>query len=37
MLAHRIDTFMQWPYGKNLVAKNSIFNYSRMQDVWLDR
>lgn len=37
MLSHRINYFMHWPYVKNLVAKNSIFNYSRMQDVWLDR
>jgi len=37
ILAQRINSYMHWPYVKNLVAKNSIFNFSRMQDVWLDR
>lgn len=37
ILAQRINYFMHWPYVKNLVAKNSIFNFSRMQDVWLDK
>ncbi len=37
ILAHRLNYFMHWPYVKGLVPKNTVFNYSRMTDVWLDR
>ncbi|MFI5400056.1 MAG: ABC transporter substrate-binding protein, partial [SAR324 cluster bacterium] len=37
VLGHRLNYYMHWPYVKGLVPVNSIFNYSRMQDVWLDR
>jgi len=28
---------MYWPYVKGLVPHNNIFNYGRMQDVWMDK
>ncbi len=33
----RLDYFAQWPHVKNLVPHHSAYNWSRMQDVWLDR
>jgi peptide/nickel transport system substrate-binding protein len=36
-LGWRIQNYVQWPHVKNLVHHNSIFNFGRMQDVWLDR
>jgi peptide/nickel transport system substrate-binding protein len=32
-----IDNFPLWPHVKNLVPHNNIYNYGRMQEVWLDR
>jgi hypothetical protein len=32
-----IEYFTQWPHVKNLVAHNSLYNWGRMQDVWLDK
>jgi len=37
ILDHKLDAFMHWPYVKNLTAHNSIYNWGRMQDVWLDK
>jgi len=37
MLSWRKEYFAHWPYVKNLVAHNSLYNYGRMQDVWLDK
>jgi peptide/nickel transport system substrate-binding protein len=37
MLGWRNEYFTQWPYVKNLVPHHSLYNYGRMQDVWLDR
>src|SRR5215470_13141000 len=37
MLAWRNEYFTQWPYVRNLVPHHSLYNYGRMQDVWLDR
>jgi peptide/nickel transport system substrate-binding protein len=37
MLGWRYEYFTQWPHVKNLVPHHSLYNYSRMQDVWLDR
>jgi peptide/nickel transport system substrate-binding protein len=37
MLSWRKEYFAQWPYVKNLVPHNSLYNYGRMQDVWLDK
>jgi hypothetical protein len=33
----RIDYFPMAPYVKNLVPHHNIYNYGRMQNVWLDR
>ena len=32
-----IDHFAHWPHVKNLVPHNSLYNFGRMQEVWLDR
>jgi peptide/nickel transport system substrate-binding protein len=37
ILAHRQDFFSYWPYVKNLVPHHNIYNYGRMQEVWLDK
>jgi peptide/nickel transport system substrate-binding protein len=37
MLGWRKEYFARWPHVKNLVPHNSLYNYGRMQDVWLDR
>jgi peptide/nickel transport system substrate-binding protein len=37
MLGWRHEYFTRWPHVKNLVPHNSLYNYARMQDVWLDR
>jgi peptide/nickel transport system substrate-binding protein len=37
MLGWRNEYFTQWPYVKNLVPHNSLYNYARMQEVWLDK
>ena len=37
MLGWRNEYFTQWPYVRNLVPHHSLYNYGRMQDVWLDR
>jgi peptide/nickel transport system substrate-binding protein len=31
------DYFAMWPHVKNLVPHQSIYNYGRMQEVWLDK
>ncbi len=33
----RQEYYLQWQYVKNLVPHQSIYNWSRMQEVWLDR
>jgi peptide/nickel transport system substrate-binding protein len=37
MLGWRKEYFTQWPYVKNLVAHHSLYNWGRMQEVWLDK
>jgi peptide/nickel transport system substrate-binding protein len=37
MLGWRNEYFTQWPHVKNLVPHNSLYNYGRMQEVWLDK
>jgi peptide/nickel transport system substrate-binding protein len=37
MLGWRLEYFTQWPYVKNLVAHHSLYNWGRMQEVWLDK
>jgi peptide/nickel transport system substrate-binding protein len=33
----RIDYFPQWAYVKNLIPHHNIYNYGRLQDVWMDK
>ncbi|GIX48528.1 MAG: peptide ABC transporter substrate-binding protein [Candidatus Tectimicrobiota bacterium] len=35
IMGWRIDYFTMWPQVKNLVPHQSIYNYGRMQEVWL--
>jgi hypothetical protein len=37
MLAWRLDYFTHRPYVKNLIPHQSIYNFGRMQEVWLDK
>lgn len=37
ILSWRNEYFAHWPYVKNLIPHNSLYNYGRMQEVWLDR
>jgi peptide/nickel transport system substrate-binding protein len=37
MLGWRKEYFVHWPHVKNLVAHHSLYNWHRMQEVWLDR
>jgi peptide/nickel transport system substrate-binding protein len=37
MMGWRIDYYAQWPYVKNLVPHHNIYNWGRMQEVWLDK
>ena len=37
MLGWRKEYFAQYPYVKNLLPHNGLYNYGRMQEVWLDR
>jgi peptide/nickel transport system substrate-binding protein len=33
----RLDHYLQWQHVKNLVPHQSIYNWGRMQEVWLDK
>jgi peptide/nickel transport system substrate-binding protein len=37
MMGWRLDYYAKWPYVKNLVPHHNIYNYGRMQEVWLDK
>src|SRR5882724_4398096 len=37
MLGWRKEYFAQYPYVKNLMPHNALYNYGRMQEVWLDK
>ncbi|HKA32257.1 MAG TPA: ABC transporter substrate-binding protein [Candidatus Binatia bacterium] len=37
MLGWSKEYVVQWPYVKNIVPHQSIYNYGRMQEVWLDK
>jgi peptide/nickel transport system substrate-binding protein len=37
MLGWRKEYFVHWPHVKGLVAHNSLYNWARKQEVWLDR
>jgi peptide/nickel transport system substrate-binding protein len=31
------DYYAMWPFVKNLIPHQSVYNYARLQEVWLDR
>jgi peptide/nickel transport system substrate-binding protein len=33
----RLEHYLQWQHVKNLIPHQSIYNWARMQEVWLDR
>ncbi len=37
MIDWRLEYYLQWDYVKNLVPHQSIYNWGRMQEVWLDK
>ena len=37
MLGWRNEYFTLWPHVRNLTPHNSLYNYGRMQEVWLDK
>jgi len=37
MIDWRLDYYLQWQHVRNLVPHQSIYNYGRMQEVWLDK
>jgi peptide/nickel transport system substrate-binding protein len=37
VMGWRLDYFPMWKHVKNLVPHQSIYNYGRMQEVWLDK
>lgn len=37
MLGWRKEYFTQWRHARNLVPHPSLYNWGRMQDIWLDR
>ncbi len=37
MLGWRKEYFTQWSHVKNLVPHHSLYNWGRMQEVWLDK
>jgi peptide/nickel transport system substrate-binding protein len=37
LLDWRLDYFTVWPHVKNLIPHQSIYNFARMQEVWVDK
>jgi len=37
ILAQKIEFFATWPYVHNMIAHQSVYNYWRFQEVWLDK
>ncbi len=37
ILGWSLDYYAMWPYVRNLVPHQSVYNYARFQEVWLDR
>jgi peptide/nickel transport system substrate-binding protein len=37
LLDWRLDYWTVWPHVKNLIPHQSIYNFGRMQEVWLDK
>ena len=33
----RLDYFTVWPHVKNFIPQQSIYNFGRLQEVWLDK
>ena len=37
ILTWRLDYFTVWPHVKNFIPHQSMYNYGRLQEVWLDK
>jgi peptide/nickel transport system substrate-binding protein len=37
LLDWRLDYFTVWPHVKDLIPHQSIYNFGRMQEVWIDK
>jgi len=37
ILNWRLDYFTVYPYVKNLIPHQSMYNFGRLQEVWLDK
>ncbi len=37
MIGWRLEYYLQWKHVKNLIPHQSIYNWGRMQEVWLDK
>ncbi len=37
MIDWRLEYYLQWEHVKNLIPHQSIYNWGRMQEVWLDK
>ena len=37
VLDWRMDYFAMWPHVKNLIPHQSMYNFGRLQEVWLDK
>ena len=37
MLSWRYDDYAHWSHVKTLTPRHNVYNYGRMQEVWLDR
>ena len=33
----RLEYYLQWQHVKNLIPHQSIYNWGRMQEVWMDK
>ncbi len=37
LLDWRLDYFTVWPHVKNLIPHQSLYNFGRLQEVWVDK
>jgi peptide/nickel transport system substrate-binding protein len=37
VLGHALDYQLVWPHVRNFIPHNNIYNYGRLQEVWLER
>jgi hypothetical protein len=37
LLDWRLDYFTVWPHVRNLIPHQSIYNFGRLQEAWLDK